>query len=351
MKIAVTGASGLIGANVAACAASRGHEVTGVTRETSDAESLESLGVRIARSDIRGARDQLRRSFEGSEVVIHTAATFSYHEPADRLYEIAVAGSENVLRAAAEVGAGRVVLTSSSVVFGYRKRPELIGDQQPLCDPSDEPPYVAAKVAQDFAALELAAELELELVFACPTVTVGPTKSALGPSNSMILAYLNDELRSTYPGGCNIVSARDVGAAHVLLAEAGSPNEHYLVGSENLLWSDLHAEIGRLTGVGPPRVELSPSLAWAAAYFEEVRAKLGARSPLSTRAQASMLGRYYWYDDSRVRALGYEPMPASRALLETISWLVASSHVSRELRAHILLAPEVQRYRFEDLAA
>lgn len=346
MKLAVTGVTGLIGANVATCAIARGHEVIGVAREQSNAGELETAGVAIRRADIRESSAGLRQAFQGADVLIHAAATFSYHEKADELLAIAVRGSQNVLAAAADAGIRRVVLTSSSVVFGYSLEPEIVTGDALIDDPGGEPPYVSAKIAQERAALALANELGLEILFACPTVTIGPTASTLGPSNGMILAYLADGMRSTYPGGCNIVSARDVGSAHVLIAEAGSPNEHYIVGSANLCWSDLHREIGRLTGVGGPNYELSPSLAWAAAYVEEILARVERRAPLSTRNQAHMLGRYYWYDDKRTRALGYAPAPVSEALVETVSWLVASSHVSREMRSQIRLAADVQRFRF-----
>jgi len=351
MRIAITGASGLIGGNVAIASLDRGHDVVALAREGSNIEALETAGVAIQRADICNEGHQLCAAFAGTDIVIHTAATFSYHHSVAHLRQTAVDGTANVLSAAAEAGVRRVVLTSSSVVFGFSETPHVVDDTGPIVKSNEDPAYVAAKVAQDCLALGLAEKLGVELVIACPTITVGRTSSALGPSNSLILAYLADVTRSTYAGGCNIVSAADVGRGHVILAERGSPNQHYLLGSENVSWAELHSEIGRLTGVGGPNMELSSSLARAAAYVEEVRAKLECRPPLSTRAQASMLGRYYWYDDSRARALGYEPMSAAKALLEAVSWLIASSHVSRELRTQIRLAADVQRYRFKGLAA
>ena len=63
--------------------------------------------------------------------------------------------------------------------------------------------------------------LKLDVRLACPTMTLGPTSARLGPSNGIIVAYLADPFASTYPGGCNLVSARDVAAGHVLIAEHG----------------------------------------------------------------------------------------------------------------------------------
>lgn len=351
MRFAVTGASGLIGTNVLRAAVGAGHDAVGLARPGSDCREIEALGVRVARADILGTADALVAALAGADVLIHTAATFSYSAKADALHDVAVRGTRAILRAAAEVGIGRAVITSSSVVFGYSSAPEPRSESAGVSDPAGEPAYVAAKIAQDRAALEIGDALGLEVVLACPTMTLGATATVLGPSNALILAYLADATRSTYPGGCNIVSADDIGAAHLLLAERGEAGRHYLLGSENLRWSQIHHGIGRLTGVGGPGFEISPSLAALAARAEELAARLAGRAPLSTREQASMLGRFYWYDDSAARALGYDPRPAAAALLETVSWLVSSRHVSRELRAGIRLADEVHRWRHERAAA
>ncbi|MGK7295026.1 MAG: NAD-dependent epimerase/dehydratase family protein [Candidatus Wenzhouxiangella sp. M2_3B_020] len=351
MRTVVTGASGLIGANVLRAAAASGHEAVGVARTGSRCDLADALGIPVVRADVLGASGDLGAAFEGAEAVIHTAAAFSYRMEPEKLRELAVRGTRAVLEAAVAAGVRRIVVTSSSVVFGHASSPTALSEAGGLADPADEPPYVAAKIAQDVEALALAEDLGLELVLACPAMSIGETTSALGPSNGLILAYLADATRSTYPGGCNIVSAEDVGAAHVLLAERGAPGKHYLLGSANLRWAEIHERIGHLTGVGGPSVELSPALARLAAGFEEMAAGLGGREPATTRHQAGMLGRYYWYDDSNARRLGYSPRPADEALARTISWLVASRHVSRELRAGIRLANEIHRLRHGRVAA
>jgi dihydroflavonol-4-reductase len=346
MRLAVTGASGLLGANILRCAHEAGHGAVALARAGSRCDTAEALGVPVIRADLTAGPDLLAQALAGAETVIHTAATFSYHDDPASLHAIAVEGTRAVLEAAARAGVRRAVVTSSSVVFGYAFAPEPIDENAGLADTTGEPPYVAAKTAQHRAALEVGERTGLEVVLACPTMSLGPTASTLGPSNGLILAYLADRTRSTYAGGCNLVSARDVAQGHVLLAERGEPGRAYLLGANNMTWRAIHNEIGRLTGVGGPRLEISPALALLAAGAEETAARLAGRPPLSTRTQAGMLGRYYWYDDSRARALGYVPRPAAEALLETIAWLVASPHVSRELRTTIRLADEVHRWRY-----
>ena len=156
-------------------------------------------------------------------MVFHAAAHFAYGVASPAvLHRTAVTGTEALLRACARQGVRTVIVTSSSVVFGHREDAASICETAALANGHGEAPYVAAKIAQHQRSLKLADILKLDVRLACPTMTIGPTNSRLGPSNAMIVAYLSDPFASTYPGGCNIVSARDVAVGHLLIAEHGT---------------------------------------------------------------------------------------------------------------------------------
>jgi dihydroflavonol-4-reductase len=216
-------------------------------------------------------------------------------------------------------------------------------------DEAAEPAYVTAKLRQEREAFARAAELYLELVAVCPTMSVGPYVTHLGPSNAVVVSYLHDPFRMTYPGGCNIVSVADVARGHLLCATRGVSRERYVLGGENLEWPAIHAMISELAGVTGPLVNARHAACYAAAMGEEILARLAGRPPLTTRIQAKMVGRYYWYSSRKASAIGYAPRPARRALAEAIGWLAASRHVSREMRAGLLLSREVYEAR-RDLA-
>lgn len=345
MKTLVTGANGLVGANLVRALVGAGHEVTGLVRPTADRSAVEGLPLRLAVGDVLAA-DTLADAFREQDVVFHTAVAFSYWggEPGE-ITRTATAGSLNVLATAAAAGVRRVVMTSSSVVLGAGYAPQIRDEDAQAEDDTGESDYVLAKIAQERAALEAAERLGVEVVFACPTMSVGGFASRLGPSNSVITSYLADPLRLTWAGGCNIASVRDVAAGHVLLAEHGEPGARYVLGGENLTWRSIHAVIAELAGVAPPAAQASALSCYAIAAAEEARAQLTGRPPLATRAQARMVGRYYWYSHSRAAALGYRPRPARNALAEALAWLAASPHVSRETRATMRLAREVHEAR------
>jgi dihydroflavonol-4-reductase len=103
--------------------------------------------------------------------------------------------------------------------------------------------------------------------------------------------------------------------------------------------------IAELAGVAPPRIELNRAATFLAATAEEIRAAMAGRPALSTREQAAMVGRHYWYSHTKAAALGYSPNLAHDALIETISWLAASPHISREVRTCMHLATDIYRFR------
>jgi nucleoside-diphosphate-sugar epimerase/phosphohistidine swiveling domain-containing protein len=106
VRIAVTGASGVIGRGVVVRLLSLGHEVVGLARHRP--ESWPSTAD-FVKSDIRDA-GEVRRAVAGADVVAHCAWS------ADR--EINIGATANVLDAMAQSGTRRIVFASSAQVYG-----------------------------------------------------------------------------------------------------------------------------------------------------------------------------------------------------------------------------------------
>jgi len=126
MQIAVTGASGFIGAEVVRVLLDRGHTVHGTVRDLENDQKTTPVNA------LEGAKDRLRlfeadlldgdsfdETFNGCDIVMHVASPYVIDvEDAQRdLVDPAVHGTRAVLLAAAHCGARRVVLTSSSAAI------------------------------------------------------------------------------------------------------------------------------------------------------------------------------------------------------------------------------------------
>ncbi|HEV3408696.1 MAG TPA: NAD-dependent epimerase/dehydratase family protein [Chthoniobacterales bacterium] len=339
MKALVTGANGLIGTHVVRALLTDEHDVRAFVRPKSDRRSLEGVEVEFAHGDILQPKT-IADAAAGCDVIFHTAAVFAYTGyTADQLLSIALDGTRNLLLAARDAGVQRVVLTSSSVVLGSSTQPEVRNEGHELNERILSQ-YVRAKVAQERDAFNRARSLGLELVAVLPTITVGPHDMRLGPSNAIICSYLQDPWKLTWPGGCNIVAAEDVAKGHLLAALRGRAGARYLLGSENLEWPRIHRLISQISGVGGPMFQANHTSAFLAATAQELFSWATRTKPLTTRTQAAMVGRFYWYDHARAaRELGYAPMSAPDALYRAIEWLSHTAHIPPWVRAILRVRP------------
>ena len=217
MKVLVTGATGIVGGNLVRALLGASHRVRVLVRPSSDLRSLQDLAVELFEGDVLDPTG-LHAAAEGCKVVFHAAAVFSYWgHSADEQMDLAVRGTRNVLEAARKARVRRVVVTSSSVVLGSTARRQILDEATAIAEPEPSA-YTLSKVCQEKAAFEIGAKLGLDVVAVCPTLVMGAFDYRLSPSNANIVNYLNDPFRSTFIGGCNIVSARDVAKGHIIAA-------------------------------------------------------------------------------------------------------------------------------------
>ena len=338
MRTLVTGANGLVGANLVRELLVHGHDVRALVRQNSDLRSLKGLTAETVVGDVLQP-NSLAGAAEGCELLFHAAAVFSYwkHTP-DDLKKVAVQGTINVVEAAYRAGARRVVLTSSSVVLGSSARPQVRDENSPF---NETDAYSISKAAQEEAGFARAAQLGIELVAVCPGMCLGQHDYRLSPSNAILCSYLKDPWKLTWPGGCNLVSVRDVARGHLLAGQKGKPGQRYVLGSENLEWPAIHQMIAELLGTSGPKFTANHTSSYLAAAAQELIASLTRQPPLSTRTQAKMVGRYYWYNHARAADLGYKPRPARAALADAAAWLLSTPHIGLQLRASLTPSRDV----------
>lgn len=347
MKALVTGANGLIGSNLVRALIQQGYEVRAFVRETSNLQSLKDLPVELAYGDLLEPAT-LKNAVSGCKIIFHVAAVFSYWgHTAQQLKSIAGQGTANLIEAAKQAGITKITLTSSSAVLGSSREPKALNENHSV-DSSEFPsPYVSAKVEQEKVAFKLAKKFGIDLISICPTVTVGGPDYGLTESNRIIVNYLQDPFRATWIGGGNIIRAKDVAEGHILAAEKGTPGTRYILASENLDWSEIHRIISELCGIDGPFMEANHTFSYLAATAYELAGIFSGKRPPTTRHQAKMVGRYFWYSNKRIRKLGFKPKTSRHALAEAVSWLVTSDHVPVSLRSKMSLSEEIYEIRQE----
>src|ERR1043166_3213284 len=116
--VVITGASGLLGGNLAAELVAGGHRVAATKRATSKVKHLDALPIEWRDGDLDSV-DALTRAFTGADVVFHCAAAVDVkREVSPELTAANVTGTANVLAAVERARVPRLVYTSSAVAVG-----------------------------------------------------------------------------------------------------------------------------------------------------------------------------------------------------------------------------------------
>jgi NAD dependent epimerase/dehydratase len=184
-KVLVTGAGGFIGSHLVERLVADGHRVRAFVRYNGrdDRGHLDALApdvqadIEVERGDLKDPAAVLR-AVRGQEWVLHLGASiaipYSYQNPYD-VVQTNVLGTAHVLEACrASTTLERVVLTSTSEVYGTARRVP-IDEEHPL---QGQSPYAATKIAADALGESYHRAFGLPVAVLRPFNTFGPRQSA-----------------------------------------------------------------------------------------------------------------------------------------------------------------------------
>jgi NAD dependent epimerase/dehydratase len=184
LRVLVTGAGGFIGSHLVEGLVGAGAHVKALVRYTSRGSwgHLEQVApkvrdsVEVVLGDVRDAQF-MRNQVRGRDVVFHLAALigipYSY-EASESYVDTNIRGTLNVLQAAREEKRSRVVITSTSEVYGTACYTPM-DEKHPL---QAQSPYSASKIAADKLAESYHLSFGLPVVVVRPFNTYGPRQSA-----------------------------------------------------------------------------------------------------------------------------------------------------------------------------
>src|SRR3954467_11386176 len=235
MKVCVTGATGFIGAHVAAQLAGEGHDVRATVRDRRRLRALDGVEVTPVQANVLDRR-ALRRAFNRAEVVFHTAGLVA-SRPQSEAWGVNAVAPRLVVEAAARAGVRRVVVTSSVGACGPARSDRPANERNPWPEDGSGLVYAAAKHEGEQAAFEAGERLGLEVVAVNPAYVLGAAinRSLPGETSTRIVAnYLRGRLPAVVDAYTNIVDVSDVAEGHLLAAHKGKPGERYILGGNNL---------------------------------------------------------------------------------------------------------------------
>jgi NAD dependent epimerase/dehydratase len=183
-KILVTGSDGFIGSHLTEELIKQGYKIKAFVYYNSlntwgwlDTLPPDILSeIEIFQGDIRDPNG-VREAVKNVDVIFHLAALiaipFSYHSP-DAYVDTNIKGTLNLLQAARDAATNRILITSTSEVYGTAKYIP-IDEQHPY---QGQSPYSATKIGADRLAESFYRSFNMPITIVRPFNTYGPRQSA-----------------------------------------------------------------------------------------------------------------------------------------------------------------------------
>src|ERR1700681_1063827 len=254
--VLITGASGFVGSAVARTLIQAGFPVRALVRPASPRFHLDGLDLEFITGDLRDA-DSVRRAVSGIRYVFHVAADYRLwaRDPGE-IYAANVDGTRNVMQEALRAGVERVVYTSSVATLGWPYHGASGDETIPLTEQQGVGTYKRSKIAAERLVEAMIARDKLPAVIVNPSTPIGPRDVKPTPTGRIIIAAASGRIPAFVDTGLNLVHVDDVADGHLAALERGRVGERYILGGQNVLFSQRLGDIAVVVGRRASRFRL-----------------------------------------------------------------------------------------------
>lgn len=323
-KVLVTGATGLLGANICTQLIARGDHVRTIVRtpNSADADALRAAGVEVLPGDVQDM-DSLHRAASGVDAVVHSAAMLG--RPGATMEEgfpTNVIGTINVLSAAAAAGGPPVVQVLTTTFFNSGDKGLDEFSPLDLLFRNKDVYSITKRLAYVEGVARVASGQDIR--FMIPGAIFGPTiclQKGLGAANfnDRIVKAVRGEMPTQLPLRMPWVTAEDCAFVCIEAIDKGVKGEKYIA-------HGCPENFGSIAGVCNHACEMAGSPHRVREYTsEELESPelikiFGPTMPLLAKNAAKSPGSSSRYTQEK---LGYKPTPLDEGLRVTLDWMRA----------------------------
>lgn len=320
----VTGATGFVGSNLCEELLAQGWTVTAMHRAELEPGPLSALAVERVLGDVTDFRTLRAAMPDKVDAVFHVAGNTSLwsRQRVEQL-RVNVKGTRNVVRAALEAGARRLIHTSSLVAYGLNGG--TVTEDTPPRGLGSTIAYVRSKALAE-REIRQGISKGLDAVILNPGHVIG--RYDLRNWSRVFRMVDAGQLPTVPGGGGSFCHVRSVVRAHVAAVDCGRSGSNYVLGGADSSYIGLVRMVARMRGQRPRLLPLPLAALKALARIDELVSPLLRREPDLTGDAIELLSTNLYCRNTRaVAELGYEPKPLTEILDDCHRWLIDSGRL------------------------
>jgi dihydroflavonol-4-reductase len=329
-KVLITGATGFVGSAVLRTLLKAGFSVRALARPTSPRRHLAGLDVEFCMGDLRDG-GSIRNAMNGVRYLFHVGADYRlWARDPNEIFATNVGGTANAMEEALRAGVERIVYTSSVATLALHPDGKPADESTPLSEEQAVGAYKRSKIAAEALVTRLVAERGLPAIIVNPSTPIGPCDVRPTPTGRIIVEAASGRIPGFVDTGLNLVHVDDVASGHLAALQHGRIGERYILGGQNVEFSQMLAEIARLVGRRPPTLRVPYSATVIAAYAAEALARLTGKEPFATLDGVRMAKhRMFFTAQKAERELGFHARPYVEGLKDAIDWFREYGYLRR----------------------
>jgi len=340
MKAFVTGGTGLVGGNLIRALATRGWQVQTLVRKNGNTSAFDDLPqVKKIEGDLSDI-ESVKRGCTGCDIVFHCAAMVTmWTTNVDRMRQINIHGTQNVLGAALRAGVRRVIHVSTVDAIGFNTPDGWGTIDKPSHEEIPGPnnwariPYMTTKWMSQELAREFTRTCDLDVVIVNPTYIIGPY-DVKPSSGRMIIEAARGMIKAYTSGGNNFIHVADVVEAMINAVDRGQRGELYILGNENLFYREIFTKIAGVIGVAAPTFEIPKLLSYMAGALGSAAGmlfgRLGAHPDTLNYRTVKMGYIQHFFDSTKARReLNLRTTPIDVAIEDAYRWFLDNKYLTK----------------------
>ncbi|AZA83977.1 dihydroflavonol 4-reductase [Chryseobacterium lactis] len=314
-KVFVTGASGLLGANVIIKLLKDGYSVIALVRKKSSYLGKKDENLELVEGDLSA---DISLFLYQVDCFIHIAAETRQDLLSYKEYQKVNCDSVADLFTQAEAcGVRKFLFISSANTMGYGSDDKPGNERKPQAYPFTRSLYAQSKLEAENYLLKQ--HKNTEVVILNPTFMIGPYDNK--PSSGKLIFWAWKKRVVFYPkGGKNFVHVEDAADGVVKAIEKGKNGEKYLLAGENLSFKDFFKKINIITNQTPVMIPIPDSILNFFGRIGDGLRMLNIKTNLCTSNMKALQVRNYYSNQKSVEELNMHYQSTDRAIEDAIDY-------------------------------